>query len=71
MSKKGSSPGFIFRQRRNQESTDKEKKLNINVMPVLNKRADVNEDTGDIVETLSFQVGNGKKKKTDKFNPQL
>lgn len=39
-------------------------------MPVLNKRADVNED-GDIVETLSFQVGNGKKKKTDKFNPQL
>lgn len=39
-------------------------------MPVLKKTADVNAD-GEIVETLSFQVGNGKKKKTDKFNPQL
>lgn len=44
--------------------------MNINVMPMLKKTADVNED-GDIVETLSFQVGNGKKKKKDKFNPQL
>ena len=39
-------------------------------MPMLKKPADVHED-GDIVETLSFQVGNGKKKKKDKFNPQL
>lgn len=49
---------------------DKKKKLNINVMPMLKKTADINED-GDIVETHTFQVGNGKKKKTDKFNPQL
>lgn len=39
------------------------------MMPVLKKTANINED-GELVESVTFQVGNGKKK-TDKFNPQL